>query len=119
MKFTILFSILCFILIKAHHFPNRAEYYKLESDCKNNETRSAPEEARDCFTRSSYRRFKCCFVSDGEKNYCMRTKKGNKTDENELMAVVARLGGDHATITCDSKFISFSLFITLLLYFIF
>lgn len=101
-------------IIHTRDAPNRSDknYTHHLNKCKNSDVSGDPQEQRDC--DNADRGFSCCFVTIGEKNYCMEVKKGNLTDFNELRAYVAKRSR-YATITCSSEKLLLSSFLFMFL----
>ena len=72
--------------------------------------------AEDCFDKSPRRKWKCCFFQykeeDGWKNGCMRVKKNNITDLNDLKYFVSKLSQE-TVFNCRQNYIAYSFIISL------
>lgn len=106
-------------IINTLNIPVRNSSYPLESDCEGSGRSEIPKEVNDCIDHRINRKFKCCYVeiynvSTNEFNrYCMRVKKKNSTDLNELRAYVSTKGL-YNVVTCNDNFIKYSIFSILL-----
>ena len=72
--------------------------------------------AEDCFDESPRRKYKCCFFQYKEgnitKNGCMKVKKNNITDLNDLKYFVSKLSQD-TIFNCRQNYIAYSFIISL------
>ena len=85
-------------------------------DNKDNDDGINIETAEDCFDQSPRRKYKCCFFQykkDGDfKNGCMKVKKNNITDLNDLKYFVSKLSQD-TVFNCRQNYIAYSFIISL------
>ena len=120
----VLIIIAIFSYIKSEDFINRHDGYNNNFDClENPETEKGKiVSADDCFKKSPLRKWKCCYFEtwkDGtmtEKG-CMKVRKNNETDLNDLKDFVSQRGID-TVFTCEQNYLyySFGTFILLLLF---
>ena len=106
---TILFSI-----INSLEIPMRNSSYPFESDCGGSGKVSIPTQVNDCIDHHINRKFKCCYVEvndleTGEpKRLCMRVKKKNKTDLNQLKDFVSTKGL-YSVVTCNENYLKYTI----------
>ena len=124
-------------IVSANKFPsyiNRHNNYVGLFDCfgYNNTNKSSNKiiTADDCFKESPRTKWKCCYfeyyINDdkGEDNVepnkgCMRVRKGNETDLNDLKFFVSKLSSE-TVFNCKQNYLiySFGISIALLLFLI-
>ena len=74
--------------------------------------------ADDCFEESPLTKWKCCYfeynITGEKKNGCMRVRKGNETDLNDLKYFVSKLSSK-TVFNCKQTYLSFSFGISIAL----
>ena len=75
------------------------------------------ETAEDCFDKSPRRKWKCCFFqfkinNVSFQNGCMKVKKNNITDLNDLKYFVSKLSTE-TVFNCRQNYIAYSFIISL------
>ena len=122
--FLLIITILPFI--KSEDYINRHDGYTNTYDCLKDSDKGKDEikSADDCFKKSPLRKWKCCYFeykdeNDNDANGCMKVRKNNQTDLNDLKDYVSQLHID-TVFTCEQNFLiySFGSFILLLFFFI-
>ena len=79
--------------------------------------------AEDCFDESPRTKWKCCFFTYKKDetifNGCMRVRKGDDEDLNDLKYFVSKLSSE-TTFNCKQSYLEYSyiIFISLLLFFL-
>ena len=92
---------------------DRHNNYKATFDCvKDGATSSNDiETAEDCFEESPATKWKCCYFEYKEgnnvKNGCMKVKKDDISDLNDLKYYVSKLS-PNAVFTCRLNYLSYS-----------
>ena len=113
-----------FSFIKSEDFINRHDGYNNIYDCLENPEKGKDEiaSADDCFKKSPLRKWKCCYYEMWEggkmaEKGCMKVRKNNETDLNDLKDFVSQRGID-TVFTCEQNYLyfSFGAFILLLLF---
>ena len=122
-SFIIIISIFSFI--KSDDYINRHDGSAEKFDCLKDPSKGESEikSADDCFKKSPLRKWKCCYFEYKDKNGndakgCMKVRKNNQTDLNDLKDYVSTLSID-TVFTCEQNYLiySFGSFILLLLFF--
>ena len=117
--FIIIIVILPFIT--SEDYINRHDGYDNHFDCLKNPEKGNEEikSADDCFKKSPIRKWKCCYFEYIGGIGCMKVRKNNETDLNDLKDYVSKLSLD-AVFTCEQNYLiySFGLSILLLLFFL-
>ena len=107
-----------FFVLSKTKFPdyiNRHNNYKGYFDCFNynnsQENSEKIETADDCFEESPLTKWKCCYFEYNDsktiKNGCMRARKDNETDLNDLKYFVSKLS-PKAVFNCKQTNLSYS-----------
>ena len=117
-SFIIIITIFSFI--KSDDYINRHDGIIDEFDClKDKSKKDDIKSADDCFKKSPLRKWKCCYFEyGGNKKGCMKVRKNNQTDLNDLKDYVSTLD-INTVFTCEQNYLiySFGSFILLLLFF--
>ena len=114
-------NLFCFIinlvLILSDDFDklNRFDNYLGYFDCKkfnNSEPNPKIKTAEDCFEESPVRKWKCCYFEYIDDNNtfhygCMRVRKNNITDLNDLKYFVSKLSTE-TVFNCKQNYIMYS-----------
>ena len=114
----IIISVL-FNIIYSLSIPMRNSSYPFQSDCGGEGKSDIPYQVNDCIDHHINRKFKCCYVEvndlvTGEpKRLCMRVKKKNKTDLNQLKDFVST-HGLYSVVTCNENYLKNSILIFLI-----
>ena len=125
----------CFIIIlslisiiKNEDYVNRFGGYEGNFDCYeigNKENKDNIESPEDCFDISPRTKWNCCYfeydINDNNRKYgCMRYRKGNETDLNDLKNYISKLS-TRTVLNCRQYYIAypFILSISLLILFLF
>ena len=109
--------------IKSEDYINRHDGNVNNYDCLKNPSKGSDEikSADDCFKKSPLRKWKCCYFEydkgNGNGKGCMRVRKNNQTDLNDLKDYVSKLS-INTVFTCEQNYLiySFGSFILLLLF---
>ena len=104
---------------ESNDYINRHDNYKEYYDCLDKSDKPGDiKSADDCFKKSPIRKWKCCYFEFDEGKGCMKVRKNNETDLNDLKDFVSGLSMD-AVFTCKQNYLiySFGLFILLLFFF--
>ena len=98
---------------------NRHDNYNKYFDCVDkSENPGDINSADDCFKKSPIRKWKCCYFEyNGEKG-CMKVRKNNETDLNDLKDFVSSLSID-TVFTCKQNYLIYSFGLSILLLFFF
>ena len=113
-----------FSFIKSEDYINRHDGYNNTFDCLKNPDKGEKEivSADDCFKKSPLRKWKCCYFEKWENEIriekgCMKVRKNNETDLNDLKDFVSQRGID-TVFLCEQNYLyySFGVFILLLLF---
>ena len=120
--FLLIITILPFI--KSEDYINRHDGNANTYDCLKDPDKGKEQikSADDCFKKSPLRKWKCCYFEYKENNNvvngCMKVRKNNQTDLNDLKDFVSKLDID-TVFLCEQNFLiySFGSFILLLLLF--
>ena len=119
-SFIIIITIFSFI--KSDDYINRHDGYDNNYDCLKDKSKGESEikSADDCFKKSPLRKWKCCYFEYGDnKKGCMKVRKNNQTDLNDLKDYVSTLSID-TVFTCSQDYLIYSFgSIILLLLFLF
>ena len=110
-----------FSFIKSDDYINRHNGDVNKFDCLKDKNKGESEikSADDCFKKSPLRKWKCCYFEYGDnKKGCMKVRKNNQTDLNDLKDYVSTLD-INTVFTCEQNYLiySFGSFILLLLFF--
>ena len=114
----IIISVL-FNVIYSLSIPMRNSTYPFKSDCEGDGKSEIPTQVNDCIDHHINRKFKCCYVevndlTTGEPiRVCMRVKKNNKTDLNQLKDFVSTQGL-YSVVTCNENYLKNSILIFLI-----
>lgn len=122
-----LLFIYTFIKLYCLEIPTRNKDYDNIWDCvskdgKNNKylNKNDPVDlAMDCNAKRPTRKWRCCYYEveklNGELEYgCMRYKKGNKTDLNDLYDYI-RQRGSFASIVCNTNILKLNIALFLII----
>ena len=121
MIFFFIFSVLILSNAKTLHEANRHDNnYKAYFDCiedgKENDDDEIIITAQDCFDQSPRTKWKCCYFEynkgNEEKYGCMKVKKDDIYDLNDLKDYVSNLG-PNVVFNCKQTYLSYSLIITI------
>jgi len=122
-SFIIIITIFSFI--KSDDYINRHDNYNEYFDCLKDQSKKGDiKSADDCFKKSPLRKWKCCYFEykdkeDKDAKGCMKVRKNNQTDLNDLKDFVSTLSID-TVFTCSQDYLIYSFgSIILLLLFLF
>ena len=92
-------------------------YFDCLGDGTENDDGNNIQTAEDCFGKSPRRKYKCCFFqykdnNGGDQKGCMKVKKNNITDLNDLKYFVSKLS-QNTVFNCRQNYIAYSFIISL------
>ena len=106
----------CFIIIlslisiiKTDDYVKRYEGYDGYFDCSkegNKENTDNIKSPEDCFKKSPRTKWKCCYFEFDDNIGCMRYRKNNETDLNDLKYFISRLS-TKSVLNCRNNYISY------------
>ena len=104
-------------------YPDRTNSSISKFDCLDEAEKEAEKikSAEDCFKKSPIYKWKCCYFEykeDNEmKNGCMKVRKNNETDMNDLKNYISKLSS-YTVFNCRQVYLTYSLFMSLALLFL-